>query len=125
MANRRYVLNGLRIAAARPAIPVSTTEKAVPNQIPVEWVMEVLVRRVRIGLCGSNRSSHPDDEYHYWAEVFENQRKFFYRAEGVTIEIPEYRHQRVIGNPYLYYFSSALWLHYQILGELKKQAASA
>lgn len=125
MPNRRYVSNGLPIGAALPASPVSTAVTAVLNQILVELVLEMPVTRVRIGLCGSNKWSHPDDENHYWAEAFGNDGKFYYRAKGVTIEIPEYRYQKVIANPYLYYFSSALWLHYQIVRELKKQRASA
>lgn len=85
----------------------------------------MLVTCVRIGLRGSNSWRHPDDENHYWAEVLENDGMYYYRAKGVTIEIPEYCYQMVIVNPYLYYFSSALRLHCQILNELKKQGADA
>lgn len=100
---------------------MSTAEKAVPKPFPIERVPELLVTRVRVGLCGSKKFIDRDGECHYWAEAFKSDGRFFYHAKGVTIEIPEYRYHNVIANPYLYYFSSALSLHYQILGELKKQ----
>jgi hypothetical protein len=125
MANRRDVLKGIGIGATLPAIPLSCEAKAGPTKVPVERTREVLVTRVRIGLLGSVPSRSPDDEDHYWAEAFEDDGKFYYRAKGVTIETSEDRYRSVIVNPYLYYFSSALWLHYQILGALKKNEGIA
>jgi len=56
----------------------------------------------------------PDDDRNYWAEAIEVGGKFFYRAKGTTVEISEYEFRRVVRNPSLYYFSTALKLHYRI-----------
>ena len=56
----------------------------------------------------------PDDDGNYWSEAIEVGDKFFYRAKGTTVEISEYEFRRVVGNPSLYYFSTALKLHYRI-----------
>jgi hypothetical protein len=56
----------------------------------------------------------PDDDSNYWAEAIEDGDKFFYRAKGVTVEIEEYEFLKVVRNPSLYYFSTALKLHLRI-----------
>lgn len=56
----------------------------------------------------------PDDENIYWAEAIEDGDKFYYEAKGITVEIAEWEFRRVIGNPTLYYFSTALRLHLRI-----------
>ena len=56
----------------------------------------------------------PDDDNNYWAEAIEDQGKFYYRAKGITIEIGEDEFRRVVENPTLYYFSTALKLHSRI-----------
>lgn len=62
----------------------------------------------------------PDDENNYWAEAIEYGDKFYYRVSGTTVEITDYEFDQVIGNPRLYYFSTALKLHVRI-----KRAADA
>ena len=54
------------------------------------------------------------DENNYFAEAIEYQGKYFYRVDGVTVEALQYEYERVISNPQLYYFSSALKLHHRI-----------
>lgn len=115
MTNRRDVLKGLGIAAALPA---SETVVAAPS---VKAVRKQVVTRIRIGLSGANLFTQPDDEKHYWAKAWEDDGLFYDRAKGVTIEVSEQRYRMVLLNPHLYYSSSALRLHYQIIGELKKQ----
>lgn len=56
----------------------------------------------------------PDDDNNYWAEAIEDGGKFYYRAKGVTIEIGEPEFRKVIETPSLYYFSTALKLHFRI-----------
>ena len=56
----------------------------------------------------------PDDDNNYWADAIEDGGKFYYRAKGVTVEIEEYELYRVVENPSLYYFSTALKLHFRI-----------
>ena len=106
MTTRRDVLKGLGIGAALP--PLATVAEA-PT---VEPVRKKVVSRIRSGSVGAK---------HYWAEAWEDGGKFYYRAKGVTIEVPEQRYRMVLVNPHLYYFSSALRLNYQIIGERKKQ----
>lgn len=54
------------------------------------------------------------DENHYFASVIEHQGKYYYQADGITVEAEGYECERVITNPRLYYFSSALKLHFRI-----------
>ena len=54
------------------------------------------------------------DENNYFAEAIEYQGQYFYRVDGVTVEAEKYEYERVIHNPRLYYFSSALKLHHRI-----------
>ena len=51
----------------------------------------------------------------YLAEAIRWGGKFFYRIDGTTVEALDYEYQRVIANPSLYYFSSALKLHFRVL----------
>jgi hypothetical protein len=55
------------------------------------------------------------DENNYFAEAIEYQGEYFYRVDGVTVKAEKYEYERVIANPRLYYFSSALKLHHRIL----------
>lgn len=54
------------------------------------------------------------DEKHYFAEAIEHQGRYYYRVEGVTVEASQWEYERVIANPKLYYFSSALKLQHRI-----------
>ena len=54
------------------------------------------------------------DENNYFAEAIEYDGKYFYRVDGVTVEVGQYEYERVINNPRLYYLSSALKLHHRI-----------
>ena len=55
-----------------------------------------------------------DDGYRYWAKAIEDGDRFYYRVNGVTVEISEYEFSNVVINPHLYYFSTALKLHLRI-----------
>ena len=59
-------------------------------------------------------SAAPEDANNYWAEAIEDGDKFYYRANGTTLEITEDQFCKVIINPSLYYFSTALKLHLRI-----------
>ena len=54
------------------------------------------------------------DENYYFAEAIKYQGEYFYRVDGVTVKADQYEYERVIANPSLYYFSSALKLHHRI-----------
>jgi hypothetical protein len=55
-----------------------------------------------------------DDENNYWAQVIEDGDRYYYRAKGVTVEMTQGECCLVLGNPHLYYFSTALKLHLRI-----------
>lgn len=55
-----------------------------------------------------------EDENHYLAKVIEHQGKHYYQVNGVTVEAEGYECERAIVNPSLYYFSSALKLHFRV-----------
>ncbi len=78
------------------------------------------ITRLRIGLDLVRLSLQlglppgPYDENNYWAEAIECGDKFYYRAKGIILEITEIECRRVVGNPVLHYFSTALKLHLRI-----------
>lgn len=63
-----------------------------------------------------------DDEnnFRYFAEVFEHKRQYYYRRGRVVIEITETEYDYLIKNPYLYYFSTALKMHLAVQSEKDK-----
>jgi len=63
---------------------------------------------------GEMSADLPDDENNYWAEAIEDGDEFYFRVNGTTVEITESEFGRVIINPSLYYFSTALELHVRI-----------
>ena len=50
----------------------------------------------------------------YQSEAIQDDGKYFYRVDGTTVEALDYEYERVIANPALYYFSSALKLHFRV-----------
>lgn len=88
------------------------------------------ITQLKIGLLQSNRGKWKKvldilrdryipiafikDENNYFAEAIEHQGEYFYRVDGVTVQAERYEYERVITNPSLYYFSSALKLHHRI-----------
>jgi hypothetical protein len=126
MTSRRDMLIGIGSGAALLAIPGDSDLAEAVSDTPADRVREVAqITKLRIGSFSARASAQSDDESHYWAEAIEEDGKHYYRAKGVTVETTEDRYRKVIQNPYLYYFSSALWLHLQIQGELKKRDENA
>ena len=60
------------------------------------------------------RPDPPDDEKNYWAEAIRIGDSYFYRVGDIVVPATEYEYRMVIANPNMYYFSSALKLHYRI-----------
>lgn len=56
----------------------------------------------------------PDDDSNYWAEAIRIADSYFYRVGNIVVPVLEYEYRNVIDNPSMYYFSSALKLHYRI-----------
>ena len=62
-----------------------------------------------------------DGTFQYAAEVIKENGRYFYRVEDITVEIMKYDYGQVIVNPRLYYFSTALKLHF-VVERIKKAA---
>jgi hypothetical protein len=71
--------------------------------------------------CDDASPAPPEDENNYWAEAIEDGDKFHYRVDDTTLEITADQFRRVIDNPTLYYFSTALKLHLEIKRVKKQQ----
>jgi hypothetical protein len=52
-----------------------------------------------------------DGHFQYAAEAIQENGKYYYRVDDTTVEIAKSEYNAAIGNPYLYYFSTALRLH--------------
>ena len=50
----------------------------------------------------------------YWAEAIRIGDSYFYRVGDIVVPVLEYEYRNVLANPNMYYFSSALKLHYRI-----------
>jgi len=61
-----------------------------------------------------------DDAFEYLAKATEVGGRYYYRVSGITIEITKTQYDHVIANPRLYYFSTALKLHFLIVKKIKK-----
>lgn len=54
------------------------------------------------------------DESNYIGIAIEDAGEYFYWAKGVSLKIKEWEYRNIKANPKLYYFSTALKLHFQI-----------
>ncbi len=127
---RREFFQSTAAAAAATVLPAAaaTTAPAQGTRPP----LDAEVTRVRIGthrtgdLREANRLAReagkplrrpdpPDDENNYWADAIRIGDSYFYRVGDVVVPATEYEYQKVIANPNMYYFSSALRLHRRIL----------
>jgi hypothetical protein len=79
---------------------------------PEKWMLE----RWHDRLLGRDMapSTPPEDENNYWAGAIEDGDKFYYRVNGTTVEITKDQFCKVVINPSLYYFSTAMKLHFKI-----------
>lgn len=55
-----------------------------------------------------------NDQNNYLANAVSHDGKYFYQVNGLTIEIDREEYEQVLTHPRLYYFSSALKLHFRI-----------
>lgn len=53
-------------------------------------------------------------ESSYIGIAIEEDGEYFYWAKGINLRIEEWEYQRIKANPKLYYFSTALKLHFRI-----------
>lgn len=73
------------------------------------------VTNVRIRLL-QWREYPPTPANDYQAMIIRERGRVLYWARGVTVPISECEAQQVVRNPFLYYFSTALKLHFRIQG---------
>lgn len=66
---------------------------------------------IRLGIGVLTRN---DVDHSYWAEAVQDGDRHYYRVNGITVDITEDQYRKVVKNPYLYYFSTALELHKRI-----------
>lgn len=62
-----------------------------------------------------------DEEIKYLALAIELDNRYYYKVKGWIIEITQTEYERVVNNPYLYYFSTALKLDKYIRRIKKKR----
>lgn len=126
---RRDFLKSAAAGATAIALPVASL--ALPEPADPFVAAGAEVTRLRIGThrtaelreakrhvreAGNQQlpSDPPDDGNNYWAEAIRLNDSYYYRLGEVIVPITVYEYQMVICNPNLYYFSSALKLHYRI-----------
>lgn len=122
-------------------LPIHERAPATKTTVP-EVLTAGTVTRLRVGLHHSSDVRHanriareagypqpqpdpPDDENNYWAEAIEDGDQFYYRVDGTTVEITQDEFLKVVCNPSLYYFTSALKLHYRIKRTKERQVIPA
>lgn len=54
------------------------------------------------------------EEFQYKSLAIQDDDRYYYCIGSTVIEIKKWEHERIIANPHLYYFSTALKLHYRI-----------
>jgi hypothetical protein len=127
---RREFFQSTAAAAAASVLPAAAAAATTPAQGTAP-PLDAEVTRVRVGywrtadLREANRLAReagkplrrpdpPDDENNYWAEAIRIGNSYFYRVGDIVVPATEYEYQKVIANPNMYYFSSALKLHCRI-----------
>jgi hypothetical protein len=73
-------------------------------------VLSVTIVRIRRSFSREFDAASGD----YQALVVRTKDEMFYRANGVAVPITDHEAQRVVENPFTYYFSTALKLHIRI-----------
>jgi hypothetical protein len=127
---RRDFIQSTAAAAAASILPAAAAAATAPAQGTTP-PLDAEVTRVRIGThrTGDLREANqrareagkpqprpdpPDDENNYWADAIRIGDSHFYRVGDIVVPATEYEYRMVIANPNMYYFSSALKLHYRI-----------
>lgn len=127
---RRDFFKSTAAATAAIALPAPAAAVTAPDGSTAP-PLDVEVTRVRVGtwrtddLRKANQLAReagqpqpqpdpPDDENNYWAEAIRIGDCHFYRVGETVVPVLELEYRDAISNPNLYYFSSALKLHYRI-----------
>ena len=127
---RRDFLKSTVAGAAASVLPAVASTATAPTESTAP-PLDAEITRVRVGnhstgeLRAANRRAReagkpqprldpPDDESNYWADAIRIGDSHFYRVGNTVVTATEYETRKVIANPNLYYFSSALKLHCRI-----------
>jgi hypothetical protein len=104
-------------ATGTPADPFAGTGALITRLRVGNWRTEELReanRHAREAGLPMRHPDPPDDEKNYWAEAIKLGDYYFYRIGETVVPATEYEYRMVIANPNMYYFSSALKLHYRV-----------
>lgn len=127
---RRDFIQSTAAAVATSVLPAAAAASTSPAESKAP-PLDVEVTRVRVGYWRTadlreanqlareagkplRRPDPPDDENNYWAEAIRIGNSYFYRVGDIVVPATEYEYRKVIANPNMYYFSSALKLHCRI-----------
>jgi hypothetical protein len=78
------------------------------------------ITKLKICLRESNASEITGNNlFQYFATAIECKGQYYYQVGDEILEIAQLEYERVIANPYLYYFSTALKLHFVIQNKLQ------
>lgn len=66
--------------------------------------------------------SQQSKDYEYIGLAIEEEGSYYYWAKGVSLKISRHEYEFIKANPKLYYFSTALKLHFRIEKQLQAQS---
>lgn len=129
MKRREFIQSTAAVATAS-VLPASTAAATSQTQGAAP-PLDAEVTRIRIGnwrtdqLREANQRAREDgkppprpdpseDDNNYWADAIRIGDSYFYRVGETVVPATEYEYRTLIANPNMYYFSSALKLHYRI-----------
>lgn len=75
------------------------------------------MKTTKLRIClreGNLAGATEHDIFKYFATAIEYKGRYYYQVFGEVLQITRLEHDRIITNPYLYYFSTALKMHLRI-----------
>ncbi|MES2023857.1 MAG: hypothetical protein V4439_04180 [Patescibacteria group bacterium] len=76
------------------------------------------ITKLNISLVESNVV----EVFQYVAVVIQHKKRYFYCVDNTILKITESEYNFVTANPYLYYFSTALKLHFLVQEKIRKHS---
>jgi len=70
--------------------------------------------KLKICLC-PDKNGYKESDFQYFSYAIADRLKYYYLIDSIYIDITFREFLYVVRNPYLFYFSTALKLHHQIL----------
>lgn len=63
-------------------------------------------------------------DYEYIGIAIEDEGSYYYWAKGVSLKINKHEYEYIKANPKLYYFSTALKLHFRVERQLQEKLSN-